>query len=45
MQPISLPPAARFATGAATAQLQDADLMATAPLAMAHPSSTASSVF
>ncbi|CAB3677027.1 hypothetical protein LMG26685_04071 [Achromobacter mucicolens] len=30
MQPISLPPAARFATGAATAQLQDADLIVTA---------------
>ncbi len=30
MQPMSLPPAARFATGAAMAQLQDADLIVTA---------------
>lgn len=45
MQPMSLSSAARFATGAAMAQLQDADLMVTARQAMAHPSCTARSVF
>lgn len=45
MQPMSLSSAARFATGAAMAQQQDADLMVTAQQAMAHPSCTARSVF
>lgn len=45
MQPLSLPSIARFAIGAAMAQLQDADLIVTAPQAMAHSSCTGCAVF